>query len=303
MDVDCKLAGTVYNLCYWIGDRESYVYLPGDVVSLAVIGYNGKYRVYSEDCADTKKLRLRLEFVMGLNEDLNGFRDIARRDPLLEEFVEKYPGWRLRSTSLWWSLVTGICQQNASFKQGWKVLHNIVKNYNKRVLVDGKEVLRPPDPVEVLSDPEKLLASGAGFRVRTILNAAKAIVNGSVDLRYVERAPTVEAERELKTIKGVGSYTARLALAFGTRRYELPPVDGWLRKIVSTVYGIDEHLVEEYWVEKWGKWAALAAIAVTVALDAEPLTAALERIRKYELLPKPSVKPSPVYMATFCKTT
>lgn len=302
-DVDYKLTGAVYNLCYWIGDRESYIYLPGDVIGLAVIDYNGKYRVYSENCTDAKKLRSRLEFVIGLNEDIDSFHHLARRDPLLGGFTETYSGWRLRSTSLWWGLVTGICQQNASFKQGWRILHNIVKNYDKRIVVDGKEILRPPDPVEVLENSEKLLASGAGFRVRVILNTAKAIANSSLDLKYIEKAPVVEAEKELRKIRGVGYYTARLALALATRKYELPPVDRWLRKIASVAYGIDEHLVEKYWIEKWGRWAALAAIAVTIALDAEPLTTALERIRKHELSPKPSARPSPFNMAMFCKTT
>ncbi|MEM4880633.1 MAG: hypothetical protein QXP89_00700 [Desulfurococcaceae archaeon] len=63
-------------------------------------------------------------------------------------------------------------------------------------------------------------------------------------------APVVETEKELKRVKGVGCYTARLTLAPATGRYEFPPVNRWLKGMVSVVYGIDEYLVKEYWVKK-----------------------------------------------------
>jgi hypothetical protein len=44
----------------------------------------------------------------------------------------------------------------------------------------------------------------------------------------------------------------------------------------------------------------LASIAVTIALDAEPLTQALERVRSRRLLPDPYKSPSPFNMEGFC---
>lgn len=302
-DLDYRLIGAVYNLCFWTSSREFYVYIPGDGINLALVDHHGKFKIYSDSCRGSSELRSRLRFTLGLDEDLSGFYSHARSDTIIGDFVEEYRGWRLRSTDLWWALVTAICQQNASFKQGWRILHNIVKAYDKHVLVNGALIPRPPTPSEVLSDPEKLLLAGAGYRARTILAVAKELARGSLSHERIEAMDAVEAERELMSIKGVGHYTARLSIALAMRKYELPPIDRWLRKIVSVAYGVDEKFVEEFWRKRWGKWSALAAIVTTVALDAEPLGKALERVRRRELLPKVEINPSPINMEGFCKPT
>jgi len=100
-----------------------------------------------------------------------------------------------------------------------------------------------------------------------------------------------------KTIEGI-------ARVFTEKR--IPPVDDlqkmdsrdiearWLKKIVSKVYGVDEKSAEDIWRGIWGVWSGLAAIALTVTLDAAPLREALARIERGELLPKIDSGPSPV---------
>lgn len=295
------MIGRVYNLCYWIRDDSWYIYLPVDVVSVAIVSDRGEYKIYSEDCDRVSQLRDSLRFVLGVDEDLESFYEIAGRDSLLSDFARLYRGWRVRSSDLWWSLVVGVCQQNASFRQGWRILHNIVKIYDKRVMVGREEILRPPTPQEVLEDSDRLVESGAGFRAETIIRIAKALTERSLDQEYLAKRDPEYIESVLREIRGVGSYTARLAIAFFKRSYRLPPVDRWLRKIASIVYGVSERDVERFWVERWGEWSALAAISATVALDAEPLTRALERVRRRELVPRLELRPSPVNMSFFCE--
>lgn len=298
--LDYKLIGTVYNLCYWINDYKSIIFVPGIDFTVAVLYFNGNYKLYSEDCNSVDIVE-KFHYTIGLKEDISELIALSSRDPLLGEFSRIYKGWRLRSTSLWWALVTGICQQNASFKQGWRMIHNIVKNYGRIVRVGESSILRPPEPREVLDDPDPLFESGLGYRAKTVVNVARAIVKGEVDEEAVYEKKPIEAESILRGLKGIGSYTARFAIALSTRKYDLPPIDRWLKKIISVVYGIDENFAEEYWIEKWRKWSALASILVTIVLDAEPLSKALQRIVRREIMPDPRVKPSPVNMRFFCE--
>lgn len=295
--VDYALTSSVYNLCFWILKDKSIVFLPGANTTVAIIYHNGRFEVYSSEC-NTRYTPI-VKMVLGVENDYTGFYDLALRDPLLRDFATMYRGWRLRQSDLWWSLVTGICQQNASFKQGWSMLHKIVLNYGRHVSLDNLVVPRPPKPIEVLEKPEVLLESGVGYRAKTILNTARAIVSGLID-ELENTSGVCEAERSLKRIDGIGPYTARLAIVLSMNNYTLPPVDRWLKKIISVVYSVDEKYAEEFWVSKWGEWSGLASIATTIALDAEPLSRALERIRRGELLPNPSVNPSPVNMSGFC---
>jgi N-glycosylase/DNA lyase len=298
--LDYRLIGSVYNLCFWVDGYKSIIFIPGLDYSVVVLYFNGKYELYSESCC-CEDLVKKFHFTIGLNEDIGGLIKLASRDPLLGEFLRTYRGWRLRSTSLWWAIVTGICQQNVSFKQGWRMLHNIVKNYERIIQVGELKVLRPPEPREVLDDPDPLFNSGLGYRAKTVVNVAKAFVNGDVDEEAINEGTPVYAESVLRELKGIGPYTARLAIALSMRKYDLPPIDRWLKKIISVVYGIDEKFAEEFWVEKWRMWSALTSIMVTIALDAEPLNKALQRIHRREILPSPSVKPSPMNMRSFCE--
>lgn len=300
-DIDVKNTSIVYNLCFWIGERSSYIYLPGEPLSVVELTYDGQYRLYSEDCSREDEYVLKLIKALGVNEDQSDLYVRGLGDPLLGSFLNTYRGLRLRSTDLWWALITGTCQQNTSFKQGWTFLHRIVKLYGKIVDLDGKRrILRPPKPREVLKDIDKLIHAGVGYRAKTIKNIAEFIVREEIEDSELERKDPRDIERTLTTIKGVGPYTARLAMTLALRRYELPPIDRWLRKIASAVYEVDESIVEDYWVKKWNKWSGLASIYVTIALDAEYLQKALERVRNRDILPRISKKPSPLNMQAFC---
>lgn len=299
--VDLRSTASVYNLCFWINPHSSFIYLPAESLTLVELNYNGEYTLYSEDCKEEDNLVKKLVKALGLNEDLSEFLRKGRKDPLLGPFLEVYSGLRTRSTSLWWALVTGTCQQNASFKQGWGMIHRIVSTYNMTVeLEDGRRVLRPPTPHEVLENLDKLVASGLGYRARTIKNVAESLIKGEIHEEAFKGSSPREIEKELTRIKGVGPYTARFAMAFSLRIYELPPVDRWLRKVASVTYAVDEKFVEEFWAERWNRWSALATIHATVALDAEPLQRALERVRNRELLPKSNLTPTPLNMHGFC---
>ena len=195
----------------------------------------------------------------------------------------------MRSCSLWWALVIAVCQQNASFKQGWSMLARLVRGYGRRAELEGVgEVLLPPTYGDVLSNPSRLAASGLGYRARTVIGVAEALASGRIPPEEeLARAETGEGESILRAVKGVGSYTARLALALSLRRYELPPIDRWVRALASRAYGVEAGEVEAEWRRRWGRWGALAVLALTVALDAAPLRKALERLEAGRLLPEP----------------
>lgn len=298
--IDFEKTMRIYNLCFWISDNYAYTHIPwSNDLAVARVYWSGEYEVYSDNCEES--LIEKLKWTLGIYEDLFEFHELASRDPLLSVFAKLFRGWRLRSCDLWWSLLVAICQQNSSFKQGWRMLHKLVKVYEKEVYVENTPLLRPPTPLEVLKEPEKLKKAGLGYRAEIALRVAESIVNDIIKYEDVSKLSIEEAEKTLRRIKGIGSYTARLALMLSTRTYRLPPMDRWLKRIVSVVYSVSEREAEKYWAEKWGRWAGLASLAVTIVLDAEVLSRALERIKCGKVIPDPNVKPSPLNMNGFCK--
>lgn len=292
-EADLKLILEVYNFGFWFDGNTGILQLDDGKV-IAVIDTDGKYRIYSHEESNCIEHAEKLEWMLGVHEDLTGFYNIASHDPLLREFAEKYRGWKLRSTSLWWGLVIGVCQQNASFRQGWTMLYKIIKNYEKKIRINDIETYLIPSPKDILENTKPLLMSKTGYRAKTIIEIAKWAMNNYDLIQEFQQMNSKEIEETLKKIKGVGAYTARLALVLGLRRYDLPPIDRWLKRIISTVYGVPEKDAEKIWVEKWNKYSGLAAIAVTIALDAEPLRGALRRISRKLLTPTLRDKSSPL---------
>ncbi|RLG76353.1 MAG: hypothetical protein DRO12_04435 [Thermoprotei archaeon] len=291
-DYSLDLTLRIYNFhWYYLGNGRGYVFLELDPPIVAFVAQKGpatlSARIYSVTCRDidANNVSQQLSFHLGPEEDLSEFLDLASRDPLLKLFAKKFRGWRLRTTSLWWALVIGICQQNTGFRQGWRMLANIIKLLGKRVWVEDREVPLPPSPLELIEKHTLLKPAGVGYRWRTLFEVATRFARRELKPSRLYSMDTAGAEKVLRNIRGVGSYTARLALALSLRKYELPPIDRWAKKIFSYAYQVDENEAERECIRRWGRWSALAVIALTIALDAEPLKRALERVKRGELLP------------------
>jgi N-glycosylase/DNA lyase len=289
----------VYNLCYWVENSKAYIFL--DPGSVAVVDSKGCYKIYSENCSD--ELVNRLRWILGVDLDVSEFFAIAKQDPILKGFAEEFVGWRPRATDLWWALLVAHCQRAASFRQGWGVLHRIVYNYGLYVEIDGRKIPRPPSPEEVLREPEKLLRSGVGFRAEGILRSAEAIMNGLLDPAKLGSLPDDKLEEELLKLPHVGSYVARLVMILAFRRYSLPPVDRWVVALASKAYGLEakQSVVDSFLRRRWGRWAGLAVYAMTIALDAEPLSRALRRVEEGAIKPLANLSPTPLNMKPFCE--
>ena len=297
--IDFRKTLGVYNLCHWFNGLQAYMFLDSNAV--AVVDISGCFKVYAENC-DVDYMK-KLRWVLGVDENLDEFFAIARRDRILKGFADEFKGWRPRASDLWWALLVAHCQKVASFRQGWGFLHRIVKSYGKEVVVEDKKILRPPNPEEVLQDPEKLVNSGVGFRAEGILKTAEAIVSKDLDFEKLSKMLDSDIEKQLLQLPHVGSYVARLAMVLALRRYSLPPVDKWVTALVSKVYGVEqrERAAEAYLKSRWDRWAGLAVYAMTITLDAQPLSIALRRVERGVITPRMDVEPSPLNMGSFCR--
>ena len=269
------------------GEKAHYVFLDalitadlrGSSANLCVIPFDKDVNAYEK-----------IVLFFDLNKTYSDFYEKALGDPLLSEFARKYMGWRPRLTSLWWATIIGICQQNTGFIQGWKMLASIIKLYGRKTVIGNTTIPIPPAPLDVLKQPDLLVKARTGYRAETIIRVANL---------FVEKDEDDIGYDELIAVKGIGKYTASLALVLARREYWRAPIDRWLRKIVSHVYRVDEKHADRVYHEIWGDYQGLAALATTIALDAVPLRKALERIDNGILVPTIIDKPTPANMWKF----
>ncbi len=76
----------------------------------------------------------------------------------------------------------------------------------------------------------------AGFRTKYILDAVKQLSLGVVNLNNLKDLNFTDAKNQLLKIKGVGEKIANCVLLFGFQKFEVFPIDVWIKKIIQKHY-------------------------------------------------------------------
>ncbi len=278
---DFYLTAAAYNFSWFFDGKFLRVPLEVDGEFVVVRCYLDKSKTTVEIYArgslqQINKDRIidKLVYTLGINEDLSEFYQLCRDDPLLKDVIV---GLHMRSVDPWYATVIAVSQQNASFRQGWSMIYRLYTNYGTKILLENdKMIIALPDPKSIIMKGEGILREcGYGYRASIIVNIAK---------RFAEYCDTNLYEI-LKNIKGVGPYTYGLAIMLAYRDYSNSIIDRWVRGLYNFV-GIKN--IDNYFNNYWKSYKGLATWFLTVMLDAEPLSRAIERVRKGML--KPSMK-------------
>lgn len=97
------------------------------------------------------------------------------------------------------------------------------------------------------AEPSELEPIRAGFRTRYIMDAARKVADGTVDLSEVGRADYETGKAMLRRIVGVGEKVADCVLLFAYHKTEAFPSDVWIKRIMAEYYknGLPECAVGE----------------------------------------------------------
>jgi N-glycosylase/DNA lyase len=82
----------------------------------------------------------------------------------------------------------------------------------------------------------ELRACKMGFRAPNLLETAKMLVRGEIDLSDLDRLSVVDARAELLKLPGVGPKIANCVLLFAFGFQEAFPVDVWVLKAICKLY-------------------------------------------------------------------
>lgn len=160
----------------------------------------------------------------------SAMEEIAQKDCILKEAVEKTGPIRLLKQDEWIATISFILSQNNNIKR-------ITGLYDRLSLKYGHEV--EPDwysfpTVEELAraNEDELRSLGVGFRAPFILDAIK-----NVDiLEEIKSFDFDSAMAALQRIKGIGPKVASCILIFGYGRREGFPLDVWMKKVMAEYY-------------------------------------------------------------------
>lgn len=185
--------------------------------------------------------------------DYNKVEANLSKDPIMVPCIKAGQGIRILRQDLWETIVSFIISANNNIPRIKKIIDKLCRLYGEKIEFDGKTFYGFPTPETLaglqLSD---LAEIKAGFRDKYILDAAKKVVSGKVNLNQIPRMNNKAAKAELMKINGVGTKVADCVLLFSVGRHNIFPLDVWTKRIISELYGIDEKSAAEFVYEKFG---------------------------------------------------
>lgn len=169
----------------------------------------------------------------GADDDHAAIRDRLADDPVVAERIRRWPGLRVLHTEPWPCLVSFILSQNSNIPRITRNLRDISRALGPRV---GDRHAVPSARALVAAGEDRLRGLGVGYRAPYVVQAAKRVADGRLDLDALEEVPHETARKVLLDVPGVGSKVADCVLLFGLGRLEAFPVDRWVARSLAELY-------------------------------------------------------------------
>ena len=152
----------------------------------------------------------------------------------LEKAAKFSRGIRILKQDPFETLITFILSQRKSIPAIRAAVERLARAYGKEI---DEELYAFPTPIDLARvNEDKLRAEKLGYRAPYVLDAAKRVVEGKLDLVAAEKFDDRMLLEKLMEVKGVGIKVATCVALFAYARFALAPIDTWMEKIIQQRY-------------------------------------------------------------------
>lgn len=183
-------------------------------------------------------------------------------DDNLKKAIEFGSGIRILNQDPFECLISFIISTQNSIPRIKKIIAKMSELFGEEITYNGKKYYAFPtcDTLCKLSEGD-LAPLKVGYRASYILDAAKKVKSGEVDIYNLYKLDTLSARNELLKIKGVGPKVADCILLFSLKKHEAFPIDVWIGRIMRMLY-LDENAsmkdILKYSSENFSSFAGFA---------------------------------------------
>lgn len=156
-------------------------------------------------------------------------------------------------------IISYILSSNNRVPQIRKALDNISERYGEKVIFRDKEYYLFPT-VEKLKKVsiEEYRDCKAGFRDKYIYEMINKIDSGDFDINIIDNMDSIEAMEYLMKNNGIGEKVASCILLFGYHRFDVFPIDTWVKKYMKEKYNLEKvPEIRNFMKEKYDKNSGL----------------------------------------------
>lgn len=233
-----------------VEDDSSYTVILSDrVVNLRL---DGDYLVVDSNVLDN------LEDViikyLDLNFDYDSVNDeIIKVDESKKDIVLSCKGLKMINEPRFEVCISYILSANNGVPQIRNSLDYISKKFGTKVEFRGSDYYLFPTVFQLKdASIDDYRECKAGFRDKYIYEFVQKIVNNEFDLDLIDNMNSDDALSYLMANKGIGEKVASCILLFGYHRFDVYPIDTWVKKYMLENYGIDKvPQIRKYMSEKY----------------------------------------------------
>ena len=173
-----------------------------------------------------------------LERDYDKYLEVLKQDTNIASAIDEFYGIRILRQDPWETICSFIISQNNNIPRIKGIIDRLCESFGSPIKAkDGQIRYSFPTP-ECLAGltVEDLAPLRAGFRAKYILDAAKKISDGTVNIDKIFDLSLDKAEEELIKVKGIGKKVAQCSLLYGFNMLDAFPEDVWVKRIMSEMY-------------------------------------------------------------------
>lgn len=192
---------------------------------------------------------------------------LSNIDEYLANSIDYGEGIRILNQDLWETIISFEISANNNIPRIKGIIDRISKKYGKEIKWNDKIYYTFPSIQELSrATVEDLRALGLGFRDKRIYETTQIFLNGKMTLEELENEKDTDKLRDkLLTLPGVGPKVADCILLFSLKRYEVFPIDVWVRRVMNELYihkedeeKVSKNELQKLAKEKYGTLSGLA---------------------------------------------
>jgi N-glycosylase/DNA lyase len=173
-----------------------------------------------------------------LGRDYASIRQHVSVDDYMTAAAAFGAGIRILQQDPWEALCSFILSQCNNIPRIKKITEQLCRMYGEPISFENSVYYSFPAPERIaLLSPEDLAPCRCGYRAESVLGAARAVSDGSLDLEQLAQGTPEDALASLKKLRGIGDKVASCVILFGLHMLDAFPIDTWIRKAIDAQYG------------------------------------------------------------------
>ena len=195
--------------------------------------------IFKGKILDDYNLKNIVEEYFDLNIDYNEIKESLKKiDKYMEESIKFGKGIRILNQDFWETIISFIISANNNIPRIKKIIEKISEKYGKQIQWNNKKYYLFPTVEELsIASVEDLRSLGLGFRDKRIYRTTQMIMKKEFDLEKISKIKdTDKLKNELLKLDGVGEKVADCIALFSLHRFDVFPIDVWVRRVINELY-------------------------------------------------------------------